>query len=340
MNNKNLVYVSNLISDACSENKIAKFSSEQIKFTDEAIRKAFFEILEDDKLTYQNWRNHKNEIFTVIENVLNTNLPLAWENSPFYDQFVEYKNGALGDKNAFVVEDHSTLIASSFSGNHWNTERQKLNGVKEVTAPTSWIYIHVYDELEKFLVGNQTVARMMTQMQKGFNTKIDDMIVTNFNSISTYIPSAFKESGSYDRDTMMTLIQKVELATQSPVILAGSKTVLQKIVSGYTSGWVADSQKEELASTGMVLNETGLGVQGIVIPQSFTRGTYTFKNANNVLYVLPANFKPVKAFFEGETRARELTMQDTDDQTIDTQVQTKVGVATVISDLCGTYTIS
>ena len=42
--------------------------------------------------------NHKNEIFTVIENVLIVNLPKAWENSPFYDQFVEVKNGALETK--------------------------------------------------------------------------------------------------------------------------------------------------------------------------------------------------------------------------------------------------
>ena len=70
-------------------NKVALFNAEASKYTDQAIREAFFEILGEDKLTWQGFRNHKNEIFTVIENVLVTNLPLAWENSRFYDQFVE-----------------------------------------------------------------------------------------------------------------------------------------------------------------------------------------------------------------------------------------------------------
>lgn len=99
-------------------NKVALFNAEASKYTDQAIREAFFEILGEDKLTWQNFRNHKNEIYTVIETVLSINLPTAWENSRFYDQFVEVKNGALGDKNEFVVEDNSILVASRFSGNH------------------------------------------------------------------------------------------------------------------------------------------------------------------------------------------------------------------------------
>ena len=60
-------------------NKVALFNAEASKYTDQAIREAFFEILGEDKLTWQNFRNHKNEIYTVIETVLSINLPTAWE---------------------------------------------------------------------------------------------------------------------------------------------------------------------------------------------------------------------------------------------------------------------
>ena len=45
-----------------------------------------------------------------------------------------------------------------------------------------------------------------------------------------------------------------------------------------------------------------------------------------------------KVYFEGDTRARELGSTDTHDQTIDTQIQTKVGVGCVFSNVFGKYT--
>ena len=72
--------LTNLMNDALSK-RVGLFADGAEKYTDQAVREAFFEILGEDKLTWQNFRNHKNEIYTVMENVLTTNLPLAWENS-------------------------------------------------------------------------------------------------------------------------------------------------------------------------------------------------------------------------------------------------------------------
>ena len=131
-----LTELTTLMNDSLS-NKVAVFANEDAaKYTDQAIREAFFEILGDDKLTWQGWRNHKNEIFTVIENVLTTNLPKAWENSPFYDQFVEVKNGALGDTNEYVIDQDGILVAARFSGNHWDTDRQKLQVKRSFSVRT------------------------------------------------------------------------------------------------------------------------------------------------------------------------------------------------------------
>ena len=49
--------------------------------------------------------------------------------------------------------------------------------------------------------------------------------------------------------------------------------------------------------------------------------------------------RPIKLFFEGDTRAREMGEQQTHDQTIDSQVQTKLGHAVILSNLFGKYTI-
>ena len=335
---KNLQSICNLMNDACS-NRVATFSNaETAKYTDEAVREAFFNILGEDKLSRRSWRNHKNEIFTIMEDVLNTNLPLAWENSTFYNQFVETKNGALGDKNEFIVEDNSVLVASRFAGNHWDTDRKKLHGKRSFSVDTEWFYVHVYDDLERFLKGIITLPEMVAKMQKAMQNSIDDRIFTAFNGAGTYLPAAFQVSGTYDRIKMTELIQKVQYASQKNVVLAGTKTALSAIADGMNSDWISASQKEELATTGSVLKNTGLGVVGIEIPQTFVRGTYDFKVDNKSIYVLPDNEKFIKVYFEGDTRARELGSTDTHDQTIDTQIQTKVGVGCVFSNVFGKYT--
>jgi hypothetical protein len=313
-------------------------NAETAKYTDEAIREAFFSILGEDKLTWRGWRNHKNEIFTIMEDVLNINLPLAWENSSFYNQFVETKNGAIGEKNEFVVEDNSVLVASSFSGNHWDTDRKKLHGKRSFSLDTEWIYIHLFDDIDRFLKGIISLTEMVGKMQKGMQNSIDDRIFTAFNGAGTYLPAAFQVTGSYDRIKMSELIQKVQYASQKNVVLAGTKTALSAIAEGMDSNWISAAQKEEMATKGAILNLTGLGVSAIEIPQTFVRGTYDFKVDNKSIFVLPDNEKFIKVFYEGDTRARELGYQDTHDQTIDTQIQTKVGVGCVFSNVFGKYT--
>lgn len=334
-----LTELTTLMNDSLS-NKVAVFANEDAaKYTDQAIREAFFEILGDDKLTWQGWRNHKNEIFTVIENVLTTNLPKGWENSPFYDQFVEVKNGALGDTNEYVIDQDGILVASRFSGNHWDVDRQKLQGKRSFSVPTEWIYIHVYDELERFLNGVTTLPEMMTKLQNGFQNEIDARIYTSFNGIGTYLPEAFKETGAYVRETMMDLIQRVQIASQSNVILAGTKTALAAIAEGIDSKWISNAQQEEMATKGALLNLTGLGVTAMEIPQVFVRGTYDFKIDNTSIYVLPNNTRPIKLFYEGQTRALDYNENQTHDQTVGTIAETKLGTAVIMPSLFGKYTV-
>lgn len=327
-----------LINDSLS-GRVALFANGAEKYTDQAIREAFFEILGDEKLTYQNFRNHKFEIFSIMENVLTTNLPLAWENSDFYRSFVDTKSTTFGDTNEFVVEDNSTMLVSRISGNHWQIERQKLQGKKSFSVALEWIGIRVYAELESFLKGTITLADMMAKLQKSFQNEIDARIVASFNGIGTYLPAKFQESGTYDRATMNDLIQRVQIASQKDVILAGTRSALAAVAEGTNSAWISNAAKEELATTGVVVENIGLPCRAMIIPQTFVRGTYDFSVNNNVLYVLPEGTKPVKLFFEGQTRARDLDSQQTPDMTIDAVVESKIGTAIIVDSLVGKYTI-
>ena len=327
-----------LINDSLS-GRVGLFANEATKYTDQAIREAFFEILGEEKLTYQNFRNNKNAIFSVMENIITTNLPLAWENSPFYSQFVEIKNSNLGDSNEFVVEDNGILYASRFSGNHWSIERQKLQGKKAFSVSCEWIGLRVYQDLERFLKGVDSLAEMMAKLQKAFQNEVDARIYTAFNGMGTYLPAKFQETGAYDKNTMMDLIQRVETVSQKNVVLAGTRAALAKIVDGMDASRMSERQKEELATKGAILDLTGLGVSAIEIPQVMVRGSYDFKIDNNSIFVLPDNQKMIKMFFEGQARTRDLDAQQPADMTFDPIVEQKLGTAFICSDLCGKYPV-
>lgn len=333
--------VYNLITDR-SNGKLEKYTdTKSALFADDAIRDGFFDILGTNKPTYRDFRNHKNEIFTLMEVIVEDNALTGLEANPFFDRVVETKNLLTGDKNEFYSEDESTLVATRFSGNHWDTDRKKLFGRQRFSVDTEWIYVRIYDDLERFLKGAVDLPYFTAKIRDAIQRGINDRIYTAFNAAATYLPAEFNKTGSYTQQTMIELIQRVQTKTGSGVILAGTLLSLNLVQNGMSAAWIAESQKEENARNGVVLNNIGLGTNGaVIIPQTFTRGTYNFKIDNSTVYVLPDNDKFIKVFFEGDTRVLELSEQQTHDQTIDIQAQLKLGVGVVFPKFFGKYDIT
>lgn len=297
-----------------------------------------FGVKEDEKISDRAWKHHKDEWFEIVEDVINETVPDAWEMSPFYRELVEIKNGALGQKNEFIVQDNSTLIVSKFSGNHWDIDRQKLPAGKTFSLDTEWYAVMVYDETERFRKGITSLVEMFNIIQRSIQQEIDDRIYSSFNGAGTYLPSSFQETGTFDADTLLTLAERVSVASRRNVRLAGSRAALAKIYKGMNSDYLSNSMKEDINTTGYL--QLWNGYKTIAIPQSFTRGTYDFRNPNDKIYVLPENYKPIKLFFEGETRSRELDEYQNHDQTISYQLQTKLGTGVVFDSVFGTYSIT
>ena len=65
-------------------------------------------------------RANKDLVFTLIEETIEEMIVSGWMENPFFMQFVDTKNLALGDENDFYVEDDSILSVSKVSGNHHN----------------------------------------------------------------------------------------------------------------------------------------------------------------------------------------------------------------------------
>lgn len=333
-----LLQMSTLIRDAAT-NRVAMFSNEKAaKNADEAIRKFHNEIL-GGELDWQSWRNNKNAIFTIWENVLKPELPEAWKTSPFYKKMCEVKNGAIGDKNAFAVRDKSYLAASKFSGGTWDVEYQKVGRAKDIAIDTEWSYVACYEELDRFLKGYTTIVEMLNEVREGFAVDMDNRIATVFNGLGAYLPSKFVQQVTYDKDTLIDMIRRVRTANRKNTIVAGSQRAVSKIAEGTNANWISNAAKDELATSGVVVKNTGIGCDAIIIPDSFVPFTYEFAGADDTLYVLPDE-QIIKIFYEGDVRSKEAHEDEEHDQTIRIQFQHKVGVELVTSDLFGKYTIA
>lgn len=336
--NKELSYVSTLMKDACT-NRVALFSNENAaKHADEVIRKAHLDLL-GGELTYQSWRNNKNQIFTIWEDFLTPTLPEAWKTSPFYKRLCEVRNGSIGEKNAFAVKDKSYLVAAKFSGGTWDVERQKIGRAKDIAIETEWSYIDCYEELDRFLKGYTTTVEMLNEVKEGFAVDMDNRIATVFNGMGAYLPAKFVQSGTYNKDTLVDLIRLVRTANRKNVVVAGSQRAIGKIAEGTNANWISNAAKDELATNGVVVKNTGIGCDAIIIPDSFVPYTYDFAGVDDTLYVLPDE-QLIKIFYEGDVRAKENTEQENHDQTIDIQFQHRVGVELVTSQLFAKYTIA
>lgn len=323
--------------------RVKNFEADTAKYTDEAARAAFNEILgysDSDNATvrYRKFEDNAKKVFAIIEDTLNITIPDSWEMSDFYRELVESKNGLFGDKNEFIVQDKSTLIVSRFSGNHWDIDRQKLPAGKTFSVDTEWFGVMVYDELERFLKGVTTLVQMYDVIQRSVQKDIDDRIYSSFNGAGTYLPTEFQETGSFDADKLIQLADRVSTEAGRTVRLAGSKSALAKIYKGTNTAYLSNDMKDDINTTGYL--RLWQGLRAIEIPQSFKRGTYDFRNPDNMIYVLPENYKPIKLYFEGNTRSRLLDEYQNNDQTVSYQLQTKVGVGVVFDSVFGTYKIT
>lgn len=307
---------------------------------DAGVRRAFLDILgidSADKISYRAWEKHKNEIFEIIEDTLVQTVPDAWAVSPFYQEYVEVKNGVLGQKNEFEVDDNSTLLVSRFSGNHWDIDRQKLPAGKAFNLETDWYGVKVYDEWERFMKGVSSLVKMYDNIQKAYQRFLDEQVYSAFNGAGTYLPTDFKETGSFNKDTLLNLAIKVQTASGRAVRFAGTRQALAKLDGAVSVNWVSDKMKDDKNTYGYL--KTWEGFDTIEIPQTFNRGTYDFKSPDNIIYILPVNYKPIKLFFEGEPRSRAVDQNGNHDQTTTYEVQLKMGTGVIFDSVFGEYEI-
>ena len=285
---------------------------------------------------YQAYRRNNITLFEIIEEIVNLTISNDFADIPFIDNFVEFKNRALGDKTAWYSEGKSYVTVASFAGNHWDTNREALDGGAEYTLKKEWVYVHVYDELERFLLGIASLERLTDVIYKSFNKYLKERIYVMFQSIMSVVPSEFSVKGNSE-EAVGNLCDLVQAAGgYSSVTIAGTKGALRKLGAIVPDKYFADSQREARASTGTIGEWEGNKL--MVIPQVIKEGTFELALNNDVLFIMGGDVKPIKVEFIGDTRTQEVRDgRINNDMTLELQVQTCFGMGMELPQAFGRF---
>ncbi|MFK3936680.1 hypothetical protein ACI2JA_04080 [Alkalihalobacillus sp. NPDC078783] len=301
------------------------------------VREQFFKVLGTENPTFKDIRENP-VFFRIVEETLDYLINDGIENNPFFNQFVEYRNGAAGDKNEFYVEDQSTLFVDEVAEGIATARRQTLNVGQSFSIPVQTKIVKIYTDLHRVLTGRMDWSAFVQKVEQAFNKDVALGIYTSIMGASQHLPAQFVESGN-DADKIHSVADHVQAATGKTPIIAGTKQALRQI--GYapsTSFLLSENMKDQINQNGILNMWEGLPV--IEIPQVHTTNTFDFAVDNKKLLILATDGKPIKLVTEGESLMKEATGTENDDMSQEYALIKKFGAGVVFDSLHGAVNLA
>lgn len=307
-------------------NREIMFDEEGNKLTDrevnDRIRKVQFDILGIDyehatkRERKRAMRDHSPELFDVLEEVIDIAVDKGQRESEFFNDFVESRNLALGDRNEFWTNDEVTLTVSQVSGDHHDMVLQRLGAGKRFSIPTSTYGVAVGGDIDLFLMGRKSWADYIDAVSKAFVVKMQNEVFAQVMENTDAIPAVFKKTMALSpatKDQFDQLIEDISTANgNSGVVIMGTKVALKKLTKLADVDWADEGTKKDVTTTGRLGSyET---TQLVELPQRFDPNE-TFNGSElkrlvpqDALLILPTiDDKFVKLVDVGETTIDEVT---------------------------------
>ena len=295
-------------------------------------------------------RKNQQVLFDLIEEVVPNLLQSGWQDNPFFNEYVETKNIDIGDQNVFYTEDETILSVSKVSGNHWDIDRQRLGKGASFSVATSWYGIAIYSEYERLLTGAEDFATFVTKLYEAVDRFVNESIYQAFCDAAEKLPGGASGAGQWvktgaldttTKDTFMTLIEDVQMATGMDVVIMGTKSALMKLEGMQDINWVSNDMKVERNTTGRIGYFEGIRL--VELKQGFRLNDTTNRLINDKqLFIMPTgDNKFVKLVNEGQPEMRQVNDNTTNlDMTYDYRYMFKMGVAVMIGLRFGVWNIA
>ena len=328
LDNKNLFELAKVIANANAASPVA-YSFGDNKFSYSELNETLRTELKEYAATPTLYRENKNVIFSLIENIVDDVLPKKV--MEMYGMFAEIKQFGQGDKAIFTqrVTAASRRRAKQFItkvGLAGVYEVFKLDG-RSFTLETTAFGGAAQISIEEFLDGRLDFNELLDIVMEGLDEKIYIEIEKALRTSIDSLQEANKHSAtSFDEVEMDRLIAIADAYGQATIYC----TFEFAATMVPSEGWVADAHKVEKWNNGYLANYKGHNV--IVLPQSYEDETNKVKVIDpSYAYIIPTggNDKPIKIAFEGQTLVDEWKNHDWSKEI---RVYKKLGVGSVITN--------
>ena len=334
LNKNDLVQLAKIVARANRSTPVA-YSFKGEDFSYEALQDTLRQELNEYASTYAMFRENKNLIFSIIEEVINDVLPKRVEAA--YSEFAEVKQFAQGDKPLFRRKVNSKNRAKQFItrvGLAGVYEVFKLGAADEVfEVATSAIGGAAQIGFEEFLDGRADFAELTSVVMEGMDELIYREIAEAMAAAINQLPPANRYAFNGFDEAAFDRLLTIAAAYGEPTIYCTYEFAVKMIPQ---EAWrYTEAMKDELYRTGRLANYKGKKV--VILEQGFEDETNSTKVIDpGYCWIIPngADTKPVKIAFEGGTLIDD---RKNDDWSREIQVYKKVGVVAMMTNNICSY---
>lgn len=298
------------------------------------------------------YREHGRDFFDIIEETLDMVLDAGFRDNEFFNQFVDYRNIALGDAYEFYTEKETILSIAKVGVSHHDYILQRLGKGETFTIPYARYGAAVGADINMYMIGREDWAALVNAIARAFTVRIQQEIYNELVAAASRIPAAMQSGfigtgalGTATKTAFDTIIENVQAANDSSVVILGTKTALRQLNNLSDVTWRAASLKEDVSHSGRMGDYEGTTL--MEIPQRFvSENSLTKMYDNTKLWILPAGAvdKFIKMVDVGETEIDEITEKGEEhgrwDDVMKYEVQRSFGIATILGKYFGQWTIT
>lgn len=327
---------SNLIKLAVDGYKGHVAGDYSVNDTQEALRKALVEANGGStKLDIKAIRDGRcNGVFAIIEELVNVIHEEGLKGDEFFMNMVEDRNMSLGDTNKFHIERECLFAVADIAEGTQGVRRQRIEAGQDITINTQLRAIKIYEELNRVLAGRIDFNKFVDLVGKSFTKQELDATYDAFVGMFKKLKAPYTETGSFDEDKLLELIDHVEASTGETAVIVGTRKALRKIKTAV----VSDSAKEEMYAIGHFGRFNGTEL--VAVKQRHKSGTDDFILDDNVLYVFAGDTKPIKRVTEGDVTMLMGTPMNNADMSQEFLMMKRTGIAVIFDRDFGVYNLS
>ena len=269
------------------------------------------------------YRENKNKVFSLIEEVITEVLPAKVEDA--YGRFATIKTFKQGEAIIFRRKLDSRARAKQFVtrvGIAGVYETFKLGGTESFEIKTSAIGGACEISLEEFLDGRVDFAEMIAIILEGMNELIYKEVANQMAFAIDQLPANNKYAAAGFDEAAFDKALTVAAAYGTPTIYCSADFAAKMIPSNQ---WMySDNMKDELWNNGHFTSYKTYRV--VIMPNGFTDASNTERVLNpGYVWIMPGDVKPAVIAIEGSAQTREVEQADWS-RRFDTYQKVGVGV--------------